>query len=69
MHLYTHRPELLPTLVREASFCSGQWLIQRFVSVLRVEDVWLLSVHPLIGHLHQPFQVMGNVTEEGAERI
>lgn len=37
---YTHRSLLLSTMVREASPCSGRWLMQRLITgrVLRIND-------------------------------
>lgn len=69
-HSFTHRLVLLSALAREACFCSGQQLTQRFMIGRSAENEWLLTTQPWIGPLSETphSSCPRNTEEKGVER-
>lgn len=66
MCYYTHRSVVLSALVREASFCSGHWLMQRLITCQSAKNSCLLSAHPKTVFLHCFLQGPRNTVGEGS---
>ena len=62
---YTHRSVVLSALVREASFCSGHWVMQRLITCRSAKNSCLLSAHPKTVFLHCFLRGPRNIVGEG----